>query len=208
MHELQIYDLLETIRERVIRDYTEEHRRKYYDIVSKWYQQLSSDVKITSVANKLNHYWQIPTARLNRFCNGVDLPFLRLCLFMETHRIKYDYEQFIFDWRRMKSIGQQHIITYIRMDALQKAGKYGELKWENIVGAATNSYETLHHILTSLKDDKCVDYRLREILGCSMQADIHEAWKKWIVKNHPDKGGSHENFTLASAAYEEWKSVR
>jgi len=55
---------------------------------------------------------------------------------------------------------------------------------------------------------KCAEFRIRELLGISMDKDLKPAWIEWVKRNHPDKGGNNETFALYNAAWEEYNYER
>lgn len=173
--------------------------------IRKWYEQLKGDLSAYKVCQKMNMFWQQPEGRLLRLSNQIDLPFVKLMVFLFEQRAVFDIEDMLLKWRRLKAIGQQHLITYVRQkNLLERVYNKETITFETILGVCFQTKESLEGFNTAWKDDKSVDYRIRELLGCSMSADIRVEYKRWMVKNHPDRGGDTELCALVNATMEEW----
>ena len=53
----------------------------------------------------------------------------------------------------------------------------------------------VYHVILDLRRDSCDN-------------DVNKAFKKWIVKVHPDKGGSAEETKRLNAAKEAWEKAK
>lgn len=208
---MNISEHLSHVRAEVLHDL--ESNIKTIPMVRAWFNDLDTTVKCYTACLKLNEYWRLPYPRLIRFANGVDLPFVKLCAYLSAAGINYDMEYFIAEWRKLKAINQHHIISYIRLHTIQNKVLhhasdhiiYDTITWHEVLCHSELGKEFINQLEQTINDDRALEFRLREILGCSMQADIKEAWHRWIKTNHPDKGGDHNKFILASASYEEWQ---
>lgn len=168
--------------------------------LAQWFDSVKITAEVYKKVVKLNKYWKLPTARMIRFSNAIDLPFIKLCLWLSEQRAVYNTEMFISEWRTLKAIGYNNIIGYVRhADWLESIYEKKTITLKAIVQRATN----VKDILEAFEQPKKIaEFRLRELLGISMEKDIKPAWIEWCKRNHPDKGGSNETFALYNAAWE------
>lgn len=141
--------------------------------------------------------------------NPLDAGFVRMMLALNKEHYQYNPISMHLWWRRLKAIGQPTIISYFNLTKfrLDHPDTKTVITWNDIAGNCAITSEVLNNIVEGLKSNKTVETNLRASLGISMSADIPEAYKKWVKKNHPDKGGDTLTFVLVKAAYEEWVAV-
>lgn len=140
------------------------------------------------------------------WANKVDEPFVKLMLSLANHGYKYGAISMHRWWRRLKAVNQQHLITFFTYQGFNHDKKQ-LLWWETLYEHCCRSHEVFVQMASVFNDDKNVEMNLRALLGTSQNSDLKEVWTKWAKANHPDKGGSVEQFVLVKAAYEEWQNA-
>jgi hypothetical protein len=104
----------------------------------------------------------------------------------------------------MVAAGQQHILTYFSWPALERLQTF-TVTGSDLLRACTDNIALLEQVKNILADDASVDFRIRELLGgLSKTSDVRAAWKKWVMLNHPDKGGDPDKFLQVKVVYDEW----
>jgi hypothetical protein len=112
-------------------------------------------------------------------------------------------------WRRMIATGQENVITYFSWERFDATFTGDVVHATDIMRVCVDNEQLLNNITAALADDKCVDFKIRELLGgISMQSDVRQAWKKWAMANHPDKGGDPELFLKVKLVYDEWCEIQ
>lgn len=139
------------------------------------------------------------------WANKIDEPFVKLMLSLAKNKYKYSAVSMHKWWRRLKAVNQHHIVGYFSYQGFPKPAEIPTLVWWDLVYAqcckTKGVFEEFNKVYS---DDHFVEMNLRALLGISTTKDIKEAWHKWAMTNHPDKGGSVEKFVLVKAAYEEY----
>lgn len=141
--------------------------------------------------------------------NGVDLPFFKLVKSLEENKAPYSPTMLWSWWRRMKATNQQTAIQFVNMQELLK---FNFVNGDAILSCCNLTKQFLDNLRNLTQSDNAVFMVLCQRIGLVADPDcdpelVHSAWKKWAVKNHPDKGGDLESFVLAKCAYEEWRDV-
>lgn len=109
----------------------------------------------------------------------------------------------------MIATGQENVITYFSWERFEATFTGDVVHATDIMRVCVDNEHLLNNITTALADDKCVDFKIRELLGgISMQSDVRQAWKKWAMANHPDKGGDPELFLNVKLVYDEWCEIQ
>lgn len=137
--------------------------------------------------------------------NSVDEPFVKLMISLAKHGYEYNAISFHRWWRRMKSVNQQHLISYFTYVGFKEPGHIG---WMDVYQKCCRTADIFKQMSDVYTDDRAVELNLRALLGISQQSDIKQAWLKWAKMNHPDKGGSVDRFVLVKSAYEEWQNAQ
>ena len=146
----------------------------------------------------------VPQSLLREFATAESAPFIKVCIGLDSRHYTVSPTSLCLWWRRMLAAGQQHYLTYFSWDALNR------LDVETVCGsdllrACTDNKELLENVRSILQDDQTVDFRIRELLGgLGKNSDVKAAWKKWVMTNHPDKGGDPEKFLQVKVVYDEW----
>lgn len=168
------------------------------------YKRAISDLDSIKAIAELRKYadWgEFAWPVLSQLCNNVDMPFVKLMVSLSKHGYRYSAISMMRWWRRLKAIGQEHIISYfsytnfvppqfIMPDQLTAHCDYGQ----SMFGTITKMFS----------DNKLVEMSLRSMLGISQASDIKTAWIAWAKEHHPDRGGDTDTFIKTKAAYEEW----
>lgn len=161
----------------------------------------------TNVARvlQLSAKWSdVPQSLLREFATTESAPFIKVCLGLTNRRYKVAPVSLCLWWRRMVAVGQRNILTYFSWSALDRL-QLETVCGSDILRACTDNIEILDNLRNILKDDTSVDFRIRELLGgLSKTSDVKAAWKKWVMTNHPDKGGDPEHFLEVKVVYDEW----
>lgn len=175
--------------------------RKWKPKVKKLEEAATNVSRVMSLAEKWS---SVPQSLLLEFATNESAPFIKVCIGLTTRRYRLSPISLCLWWRRMVASGQQHILTYFSWAGLDR------LDVETVCGndllrACTDNIALLDNIRNILADDQTVDFRIRELLGgLSKTSDVKAAWKKWVMTNHPDKGGDPEHFLEVKVVYDEW----
>lgn len=133
-------------------------------------------------------------------------PFIKLCIQLCKRGIPHSPASLVMWWRRMVATGQANTITYFTWLTFKWGG--GVVTGQDILYNCTRTQHMFDAILTTVQSDSALDYHLRELLGgLGSKADIHQAWKKFCMTNHPDKGGDPQKFLEVKVCYDEWCAV-
>lgn len=171
-------------------------------------KKLSNVATNTARIHKLCSLWHhVPQSMLNEFNTDESSPFIKLCVRLAEERVNCSEISLCLWWRRMLATGQQNIITYFSWSALSRL-EVDLVTGSDVLRACTDNVSILENTRMALGDDASVDFRIREMLGgISMNADVTEAWKKWALRHHPDKGGDPERFLRVKVVYDEWMTL-
>lgn len=130
-------------------------------------------------------------------------PFVKLCIQLCKRGIVHSPASLVMWWRRMIATGQTNIITYFTWLTFKWNG--GVVTGQDILYNCTRSKQMFDAVLTTVESDDVVDFHLRELLGgLGSKSDIHAAWRKFCMTNHPDKGGDPQKFLEVKVCYDEW----
>ena len=142
---------------------------------------------------------------MSTWANKVDEPFVKLMISLAKNGYQYNVISMHKWWRRLKAVNQQHIIGYFSYQGFPKPKEITQTIWWDLLYAQCCKTKSVFEEFNKVyQDDTFVEMNLRALLGISTKSDIKEAWHKWTMTNHPDKGGSVEKFVLVKAAYEEY----
>lgn len=133
-------------------------------------------------------------------------PFVQVALGLATRHFRVNQVSLVLWWRRMVSTGNASILTYFGWEGFTCDGV---VTGQDLLRQCISNETLLKNVTESLKSDVSVDFRIRELLGgLSKQSDVTAAWKKWVMTNHPDKGGDPEQFLKVKLVYEEWVEMQ
>lgn len=135
----------------------------------------------------------------------LDEPFIRVMLSLAKRGYRYSAISMFNLWRRLKAIGQDHIITYF---AFPGFGDPRFITPADLVNQCDYTHSMFGTLKDQLADNKLVEMSLRSLLGISQVVDIKTAFREWAKMNHPDKGGDTEKFARVMAAYDEWLDIQ
>mgnify|MGYP004443807635 CR=1 FL=1 len=135
-------------------------------------------------------------------------PFVTLLIGLYERKYMVSQMSMMMMWRRLVASGQENIISYFSWKRMEETFFSKIVLAQDILRVCTDNETLLNNINAALADDKCVDFKIRELLGgISMAADVKKAWKEWALRNHPDKGGDTETFLRVKLVYEEWCEI-
>ena len=133
-------------------------------------------------------------------------PFVKLCIQLCKRGIPHSPASLVMWWRRMVATGQANTITYFTWLTFKWGG--GVVTGQDILYNCTRTQQMFDAVLTTVQSDSVLDCHLRELLGgLGSKSDIHQAWKKFCMTNHPDKGGDPQKFLEVKVCYDEWCAV-
>ena len=133
-------------------------------------------------------------------------PFVKLCIQLCKRGIPHSPASLVMWWRRMVATGQANTITYFTWLTFKWGG--GVVTGQDILYNCTRTQQMFDAVLTTVQSDTVLDCHLRELLGgLGSKSDIHQAWKKFCMTNHPDKGGDPQKFLEVKVCYDEWCAV-
>lgn len=178
--------------------------RKWKPKVKQLEETATNTARILSLAER----WpDVPQSLLMEFNTSVSAPFIKVCIGLGKWKYKVSHTSLLLWWRRMLASGQQHILTYFSWPALERLS-VTSVTGSDLLRACTDNIALLEQVNSILADDQSVDFRIRELLGgLSKTSDVRAAWKKWVMTNHPDKGGDPEHFLEVKVVYEEWLTL-
>lgn len=196
---------------RSLEDITDELEtifRKSPELMRTWkpkVKKLETVATNTARIYKLAETWpEVPQSLLQEFNTEESAPFIKVCIGLGKYKYKVSHTSLMLWWRRMLATGQQHMLTYFSWPALERLDTF-TVTGSDLLRACTDNIALLEQVNNILTDGKSVDFRIRELLGgLSAKADVKEAWKKWVLVNHPDKGGDTEKFLQVKVVYDEW----
>lgn len=180
-------------------------------LMRKWKPKVKRlETVATNVAriHELASKWtDVPQSTLLEFATEESAPFIKVCMGLWKYKYEVCPVSLCMWWRRMLASGQQHILTYFSWSGLERLQTF-TVTGSDLLRACTDNLALLTQVKGILADDASVDFRIRELLGgLSKQSDVKEAWKKWCMRNHPDKGGDPEHFLQVKVVYEEWLTL-
>lgn len=160
------------------------------------------------VYDLMERWPEVPQSMLLEFATEESAPFIKVCIGLNKYKYVVSPVSIMMWWRRMLASGQQHILTYFSWVGLQRIVQSSTVTGSDLLRACTDNLALLEQVKTILADDQSVDFRIRELLGgLSKTSDVRAAWKKWVMTNHPDKGGDPEHFLEVKVVYEEWLTL-
>lgn len=162
--------------------------------------RLDAIVKISQLRKHLDWDKFAPEV-LAPLATKLDAPFIRLMTSLAQRGYRYSAISMFNMWRRLKAIGQDHIITYF---AYPGFGDPRFITPADLINQCDYTHSMFGTLKEQLTDNKLVEYSLRALLGISQATDIKMAFREWAKTNHPDKGGDTDKFARAMAAYDEW----
>ncbi len=164
----------------------------------------------TSRVLKLQEAWgEVPQHVIRELNSKQSVPFVTLMLGLAKRRYRVHQMSTVLWWRRMIATGQENVITYFSWERFEATFTGDVVHATDIMRVCVDNEQLLNNITAALADDKCVDFKIRELLGgISMQSDVRQAWKKWAMANHPDKGGDPELFLKVKLVYDEWCEIQ
>lgn len=175
-------------------------------VVKKWYKELLTRYIYQRCVGCIS-WGDVPTRVALEFANTIDEPFLQLLRTIQIHRLPHNIHSLIRMWQRLKGLGEQHLITYIRTcDLVAHLPKtiYGD----DVIAMCYKGKDGLDAYMRFYRNGANVERHLRELLECSRNADIKEKFIAWVKTNHPDKGGDHDKFIEVKSVYDEWKRIQ
>lgn len=162
--------------------------------------RLDATCKISELRKYLD--WSMFAPRvIATLATKLDEPFVRVMLSLARRGYRYSAISMYNLWRRLKAIGQDHIVTYF---AFPGFGDPRFITPEDLINQCDYTHSMFGMLKDQLSDDRLVEMSLRSLLGISQAADIKAAFREWAKANHPDKGGDTDKFARAMAAYDEW----
>lgn len=167
--------------------------------VKKWFERLSLDYSLIKNCRKVFDR----EIECVRYAQEKDVPFVKLLLQLNKYNIVYDMNDLKDLWASLIAYNQTHLLSYLKVSDLAK------LKVANakaILELCTLSFGTLNQVLNTLNDSRLLSCIIREKLGgIAMSSDVNEAFKRWCIKHHPDKGGDPNVFSDVNETYQKWK---
>lgn len=159
---------------------------------------------------KLQKAWpDMPHAVLLELSTQQSVPFVTVMLGLAERKYKVSQVSMVTWWRRMCATGQDCVLTYFSWKRLAETFFGSTVHASDIMRVCVDNEETLGKITAALSDDKCVDFKIRELLGgLSLQSDVRKAWHEWAKVNHPDKGGDAETFLKVKLVFDEWCEIQ
>lgn len=175
--------------------------RKWKPKVKRLEETATNTARILQLAER----WpDVPQSLLLEFNTSESAPFIKVCIGLGKWKYNVSHTSLLLWWRRMLATGQQHLLTYFSWPALERLETF-TVTGSDLLRACTDNIALLINVRNILADDQSVDFRIRELLGgLSKTADVKAAWKKWVMTNHPDKGGDPEKFLQVKVVYDEW----
>lgn len=174
----------------------------------KW-KALEATAKRISRVEKLQRtadWATCPQSVLLELTTAESEPFVQVALGLATRHFRVNQVSLVLWWRRMVSTGNAAILTYFGWEGFTCDGV---VTGQDLLRQCISNEALLKNVTESLKSDVSVDFRIRELLGgLSKQSDVTAAWKKWVMTNHPDKGGDPEQFLKVKLVYEEWVEMQ
>lgn len=161
------------------------------------------------IAKLQKHWSDMPQSVLLELATRQSQPFVVVMLGLAERKYKVSQPSMVNWWRRMCATGQDYILTYFSWKRLAETFFGSTVLASDIMRVCVDNEQMLGNITSTLSDDKCVDFKIRELLGgLSMQSDVKKAWHEWAKLNHPDKGGDAETFLKVKLVYDEWVNIQ
>lgn len=162
--------------------------------------RLDAIVKISELRKYLDWSMFAPNVIVH-LATKLDAPFVKLMVSLAKRGYRYSAISMFNMWRRLKAIGQDHIITYF---AYPGFGDPRFITPADLLSQCDYTHSMFGTLKEQLADNRLVEYSLRTLLGISQVTDIETAFREWAKTNHPDKGGDTDKFARVMAAYDEW----
>lgn len=162
--------------------------------------KLDAIVKISELRKYLDWPMFAPNV-IVQLATKLDAPFVKLMASLAKRGYRYSAISMFNMWRRLKTIGQDHIITYF---AYPGFGDPRFITPADLLSQCDYTHSMFGTLKEQLADNNLVEYSLRTLLGISQATDIKTAFREWAKTNHPDKGGDTDKFARVMAAYDEW----
>ena len=166
--------------------------------------RLDAVVKISELRMYLDWSFYAPNI-IARLATRLDAPFIKLMTSLAKHGFRYSAISMTNWWRRLKSLSQDHIITYFTY------ADFGEPRFigpNDLLAQCDRTKSMFGSLSEQLADDRLVEMSLRTLLGIGQATDIKAAFRDWAKTNHPDKGGDTDRFARVMAAYDEWLDIQ
>lgn len=175
--------------------------RKWKPKVKRLEETATNTARIFQLAERWS---DVPQSLLLEFNTSESAPFIKVCIGLGKWKYNVSHTSLLLWWRRMLATGQQHLLTYFSWPALERLETF-TVTGSDLLRACTDNIALLNQVNSILADDNSIDFRIRELLGgLSKTSDVKTAWKKWVMVNHPDKGGDPEKFLQVKVVYDEW----
>lgn len=162
--------------------------------------RLDAIVKISELRKYLDWSMFAPNVIVH-LATKLDAPFVKLMASLAKRGYRYSAISMFNMWRRLKTIGQDHIITYF---AYPGFGDPRFITPADLLSQCDYTHSMFGTLKEQLADNRLVEYSLRTLLGIGQVTDIKTAFREWAKTNHPDKGGDTDKFARVMAAYDEW----
>lgn len=162
--------------------------------------RLDAIIKISQLRKYLDWSSYEPNV-IATLATKLDAPFIKLMTSLAQRGYRYSAISMFNMWRRLKAIGQDHIITYF---AYPGFGDPRFITPDDVIRQCDYTHSMFGSLKEQLADNRLVELSLRALLGISRVTDIKSAFREWAKANHPDKGGDTDKFARVMAAYDEW----
>ena len=183
-----------------------EHFRSY---VAPWAKRLEKECKLREKIFKLTtmgSWCLFNQSVLLEFATEQSEPFIDLCIQLCKRGLSHSPVSLVKWWKRMIACGQTSTITYFTWLTFKPGNSC--VTGNDILYNCTRTRQMFDAVLVTLDSDTVLDHHLRELLGgLGSNSDIHKAWKKFCMENHPDKGGDPEKFLEVKVCYDEWCAI-
>lgn len=159
---------------------------------------------------QLQKAWpDMPQSVLLELSTEQSKPFVTVMLGLHKRRYVVSQMSMVNWWRRMCATGQEYLLTYFSWNKLEETFTGRTVLAQDLMRVCTDNQQLLNNITAAMSNDKCVDFKIRELLGgLSANSDVRKAWKDWAMHNHPDKGGDAETFLAVKLVYDEWCEIQ
>lgn len=175
------------------------------------FKKIELAVANTKRVNQLRALWpDVPSQAFLDLDSNQSVPFVTMMIGLAKRHYRVQPLSMFLFWRRMCATGQDNILTYFSWGRFEATftDKTETVLAKDLLRVCSDNQSFLDNIGKCLADNQSVDYKIRELLGgLSMQSDVRAAWKKWVMANHPDKGGDPEHFLKVKLVYDEWCKI-
>ena len=199
------FDTATELIEKTMRNHPE-----YFKLyVAPWAKKLEAECKLREKLEELRTFpeWSVvPYSMLADFLTEQSRPFIALCIQLNKRGYRHVPISLIRWWRRMIATAETNLITYFSWLNFHYTGCV--ICGTDIMMNCARTKDAFNDLCKVFDSDHHLDCHLRELLGgLGSNADIHEYWKKFCMKNHPDKGGDPQKFLEVKVCYDEWCAV-